>query len=305
MIAVSSIFTYDVYQTYINPQASGKRLIYTSHCMVVAYAFVMAAFSTGLYYAGISMGYIYLMMGVIISSAVLPAALTLMWSKQSWLAATLSPPLGLACSLAAWLAQTKAEFGTFSVATTGSNYPMLAGNVVALLSPCIFVPILTFLKPQNYDWESMKQIRKGDDHDIAASQNVDLELVPGETSKSEHEMAVEQMKLAKNGKIARYLTAFLAIALLVIWPMPMYGSKYIFSKKFFTGWISVGILWLFFSAFAVIVYPIVEGRGTLVRTTKAIVAELSGKGRPTRHITHGVAEESPVESVNEKVTTKA
>ena len=62
------------------------------------------------------MGYLYLMMvfdpflvvasriltarqGVIISSAVLPAVLTLMWSKQNLLAVTLSPVLGLACSL--------------------------------------------------------------------------------------------------------------------------------------------------------------------------------------------------------------
>jgi urea-proton symporter len=56
LIAVSSIFTYDIYQTYFKPNASGRRLIYMSHCMVVGYGIVMAAFSTGLYYAGISMG---------------------------------------------------------------------------------------------------------------------------------------------------------------------------------------------------------------------------------------------------------
>jgi Na+/proline symporter len=66
VIAVSSIFTYDIYQTYINPHASGKRLIWASHSAVVGYAIIMASFSTGLYYAGISMGYLYLMMGVII-----------------------------------------------------------------------------------------------------------------------------------------------------------------------------------------------------------------------------------------------
>jgi Na+/proline symporter len=105
---------------------------------------VMAAFSTGLYYAGISMGFLYLMMGVIISSAVLPATLTLMWSGQNKWAAMLSPPLGLACSLITWLVVAKKQGGTLSVDTLGANNPMLAGNVVALLSPCIFVPILTF-----------------------------------------------------------------------------------------------------------------------------------------------------------------
>lgn len=56
LIAVSSIFTYDIYQTYFNPGASGRRLIYTSHAMVVAYGLFMAAFSTGLYYGGVGMG---------------------------------------------------------------------------------------------------------------------------------------------------------------------------------------------------------------------------------------------------------
>lgn len=48
-IAVSSIFTYDIYQTYYNPKASGKRLIYMAHTCVVVYAILLAAFSTGLY----------------------------------------------------------------------------------------------------------------------------------------------------------------------------------------------------------------------------------------------------------------
>ena len=48
-IAVSSIFTYDIYQTYFNPKASGKRLIYMAHTCVIAYAILLAAFSTGLY----------------------------------------------------------------------------------------------------------------------------------------------------------------------------------------------------------------------------------------------------------------
>ena len=62
------------------------------------------------------MGYLYLMMvneplavttlnsltavqGVIISSAVLPAVLTLLWNKQNVFAVALSPILGLCCSL--------------------------------------------------------------------------------------------------------------------------------------------------------------------------------------------------------------
>lgn len=67
------------------------------------------------------MGYLYLLMGVIVSSAVLPAALSLLWSGQNLIAVTLSPILGLVCSLTAWLVTAKVQFGGISVASTGSK----------------------------------------------------------------------------------------------------------------------------------------------------------------------------------------
>jgi Na+/proline symporter len=236
LIAVSSIWTYDIYQTYINPTASGKFLIRMSHVACVVYAIVLAGFSTGLFYAGVSMGYLYLMMGCIISSAVIPATLALMWKDQNWQAAAASPVLGLICALIAWLVTAKKECGVLNVDCTGSNNPMLAGNVTALLSPLIFVPVLTFaFGRQNYDWVSMRQIRKGDDTEIIRRASVDTEIVPTITSQSTEQEAAEQVKLKKAAIISRSLTAFMTIALLVLWPMPMYGSGYIFSKKFFTG----------------------------------------------------------------------
>jgi hypothetical protein len=251
--------------------------------MVVGFAIAMAAWSTGLYYIGISMGYLYLLMGVIISSAVLPATLTLMWSKQNWWAATLSPPLGFACSLIAWLVTAQKEGGELTVATTGANNPMLAGNVVALLSPLIFVPVLTYaLGPQNYDWVSMKAIRKGDDHDLAVAAHVDLEMIPGERRASVVEEEQEQAKLFKASRIARWMTVGMTLALLVLWPMPMYGSGYIFSRKFFTGWVVVGILWMFCSAFCVGLYPLWEGRHTSARTFKSIFLDITGKRKPPK-----------------------
>lgn len=284
LVAVSSIFTYDIYKGYIDPQAPGSRLIKVTHMTVIAWAVALAGFSTGLYYIGISMGYLYLLMGVIISSAVLPASLTLLWSRQSWLAATLSPPLGLVCSLIAWLVTTKNQFGELTVTSTGSNIPMLAGNVVALLSPLVFVPVLSLVaRSPKYDWASMAKIRKGDDSGMARQAGVDLELVPGEHHTAAQEQD-ESKRLLRASKIARYLCVFLAISLLVVWPMPMYGSSYIFSKGFFTGWISIAIFWLFCSAGCVVVYPLWEGRHTSKRTLRLAFREMTGKGRPSQHV---------------------
>ncbi|KAK5113937.1 hypothetical protein LTR62_003060 [Meristemomyces frigidus] len=298
LIAVSSIATYDIYKTYIHPGASGRRLIYISHTSCVVWAVLMASFSTGLYYAGISMGYLYLMMGVIVSGAVLPAALTLLWSRQSWAAATFTPPLALMCSLIAWLVTAKKMGGSLSVDSTGANFPMLAGNIVALLSPIMFIPILSVLpglRQPAYDWLSMKLIKKADDNDLADAADIDIEDVPGNSHHSDEEEQKEQAHLLRASKIARYMTLFLTLALLILWPMPFYGSSYIFSKKFFTGWVSVGILWLFCSSFCVGIYPLWEGRHTSSRTIKAIFLDITGKKKPVVHGRATVAETAEAE----------
>lgn len=121
LIAVSSILTYDIYQAYIQPDAKGKRLVWISHMSCAVYSLIMAGFATGLYYAGIGMGYLYLLMGVIISAAVVPGSLTLLWKGQNWIAASASPVLGLTVSLIAWLVTAKTEFGELTVETTGSK----------------------------------------------------------------------------------------------------------------------------------------------------------------------------------------
>ncbi|KAI1645859.1 Na+/solute symporter [Daldinia loculata] len=278
LIAVSSIFTYDLYRTYFKPDASGRRLIYMSHVIVVVYALFISTFSVGLYYAGISMGYLYLMMGCIISSAVIPATLTLVWKGQNKWAAALSPVFGLAFALIAWLVTARKECGALDVTCTGSNNPMLAGNVVALLSPLVLIPIFTLIFGlDNYDWKSMMAIRRGDDHELATTAGVDLEQTAAGHVETANELVEEQAKLSRASKISKWTTVGLTLAFLVLWPFPMYGSSYVFSKPFFTGWVTVGIIWIFCSLGAVGLFPVFEGRKTLARTFKAIALDLSGK----------------------------
>jgi hypothetical protein len=127
----------------------------------------------------------------------------------------------------------------------------------------------------------MRAIRKGDDSDIAAAE--DLELVPGASNTTEAEEAEEQRKLLRASFIAKTMTVVLTLALLVLWPMPMYGAGYVFSQKFFTGWVVVGIMWLFFSIFCVGVYPLWEGRHSLKHNVRAIFRDITGKEHPSKH----------------------
>lgn len=85
--------------------------------------------------------------------------------------------------------------------------------------------------------------------------------------------------------------------------MPMYGSGYIFSKPFFTGWVTVGIIWIFGSFFGVGLFPIWEGRGTLARTFKFIMQDLTGNFHPkTISGREAVVETTPGDVTPEKGT---
>lgn len=77
----------------------------------------------------------------------------------------------------------------------------------------------------------MAAIRLGNDEDIAKEADTDLELIPGAATISAEEAAAEQKKLSRAALIARSMTAVMTLCLLILWPMPMYGSEYVFSKK--------------------------------------------------------------------------
>ncbi|KAM9936389.1 hypothetical protein OXX80_004060 [Metschnikowia pulcherrima] len=297
-IAVSSIFTYDIFRTYIDPKASGKKLILMSHASVIVFAYAMAAFAIGLYYAGISMGYLYELMGVIIGGAVLPSALTLLSKDQNWTAATFTPPIATALAIMSWLVCTKSKYGAVNVNTTFSDDSMMTGNVVALLSPAIIVPVLTLLfKRHNFDWNILKTItRVCEDEELMEAEAPHLsdpEALAPKKSKiiiaaqeialtQEKDLGSESARLNKAFKVSLSICGFLTVCLILLWPIPMYGSGYVFSKKFFTGWIAVLFIWTFLAAFVVVVGPLWEGREGCYTTFRGIYWDLSGQTHKLR-----------------------
>jgi len=83
LIAVSSILTYDIYKTYINPRASEAQVLRVGHAGVALYAVICGLAGTIFFYIGVSMGWLYTFMGVILGSAVVPIALGVTWSKAN------------------------------------------------------------------------------------------------------------------------------------------------------------------------------------------------------------------------------
>jgi hypothetical protein len=120
----------------------------------------------------------------------------------------------------------------------------------------------------------MKSIRRSDDSNVATEANIELQPVSGAFNFSEAEALEEQSRLQRTSKIAKAITIALTLVLLILWPIPLYSSGYIFSKRFFTGWVVAGFVWLFSSFCCVGLFPLWEGRKSLVHTFRAITLDL-------------------------------
>lgn len=257
LVSSSSIWTYDIYRCYINPKASSRQLIYMTHAAVIVFTLAMCGFSIGLYYAGISLGWLFNFMGLILGGAVIPLCLCVFWDKFGVWSATISPPLAMALGIMGWMSVTSAENNhVFTVSTTGADNPMLTGNVISLLSPLIIIPICHLLERPQKKFDFTEEL---------------------ELQVHEEQSDASRQLLNRYAVLARYVTLAIVLGFLIIWPWPMYGSKYVFSKPFFTGWIVVGIIWLFFSLFTVVLMPLWQGRSPICHTILGLYWDLSGQ----------------------------
>lgn len=70
-------------------------------------------------------------------------------------------------------------------------------------------------------------------------------------------------------KIAWVFLAFIVGVTFVAWPLPLYRD-YIFPPKFFSGWITISIVWQFFALGAVVVYPVYDGWGEISKVVRGL-----------------------------------
>ncbi|KAK4031382.1 Sodium:solute symporter family-domain-containing protein [Parachaetomium inaequale] len=163
MIAVSSILSFDIYRTYINPKATDKRLLRVSHIAVVFHAIFITGISLALNYGGADMTWLGYLRPIISCSGVIPLALTLTWDRQTRLAAVVSPILGFLTGLAVWLGTAKSMYGTINLTTTGAGLPALYGSIGSLFSPALYSVVISLSKPSKFDWREFLRIELADE----------------------------------------------------------------------------------------------------------------------------------------------
>lgn len=101
---------------------------------------------------------------VLSCSGIIPLALTLGWSRQTKLAAVISPILGFLTGLAIWLSTAYHFYGSVSIETT-SDYPLpaLYGAIGSFFSPAVYSPLISLYKPYKFDWREFLRIELTDE----------------------------------------------------------------------------------------------------------------------------------------------
>ena len=157
-IAVSSLITYDIYKTYINPTCTGKQLLRISQAVVVIFGLLMGGLGVALNCIGLNLSCLHLFVGNVLGSAVVPLWNLLMWKDANATGAVVAAWGGMILALATWLIVCQAEFGEITIDNLGSLNPNLAGNLMALASSTLIHFVFSTINPQNYDFDSMGKI---------------------------------------------------------------------------------------------------------------------------------------------------
>jgi len=261
LIAVSSLITYDVYRTYRNPNATGKKLLKVSRAAIIGFGIGMGGLAVVLLAAGLSLGFVYLAMGVMIGSAVIPIALTVTWKKTDKYAAMTGAIGGLIMALSTWVltAMSLPEYGNVvSLDSLGNNYSMLYGNLAGILTGGAIAGIGSLIRNKDFDWNLIKER---------------IKLV--EMTEAEQDLQhVNEQTLKKAFKFSLKGGGLMALVLVVIWPMPLFFAGYVFDVAFYSLWVGIAVAWVSGATFFIVGLPIIEARHGIARVARRQRAEV-------------------------------
>jgi len=285
-IAVSSIIAYDIYGTYGKKQPTSDDILKISRITVVGFGLFMGVLSIILFKMGLSLGWVYLFMGIMIGSAVSPLALMMTWDKLPGMVAAIAAWTGTVLAIIVWIVVCQIEYGSVTVNNLGGNVPMLCGNLTAIFSSLLICVVGGSMSSTKYDWVSMSQI------DLIKEAGEDVKLAP-----DMKEMSDEYLMAAK--KTIFNTSVATSILLCVVWPVLSVPAG-VFTKSYFAFWVFIALLWGLVATFVIVALPLYESYDQIM----IVVYGLMGyQYTPPKPMTAPVAapETAAVEMVEPKV----
>uniref|UniRef100_A0A1I8GDX2 MCU domain-containing protein n=3 Tax=Macrostomum lignano TaxID=282301 RepID=A0A1I8GDX2_9PLAT len=236
--------------------------------------------------AQVSLGWLYLFMGILIGSAVAPICLCMLWSRLTGPAMICGAVGGSVAGLASWLAAAgvaaagdEASFAD----STGSNRAMLVGNLVSIFTGLLVTLAVTMATNRSMDADAAAEVWE-------VTRDIDNPLLPWA------EVYAKEMNLVgahcldnrpsleataeafRGAKLTANIGALGLTALLILlWPASMMSMKTM-DLGGFTAWIAITDVWAIAAGLFIIVVPLINeacGLRDALRRKKQVATELN------------------------------
>ncbi|CAK0737642.1 hypothetical protein CVIRNUC_000946 [Coccomyxa viridis] len=246
-MAVSSLFSYDIYKTYIRPKAAGREMLIVSRLSVLTFALFAGVWSIILIKIGIDINWLFFVIGLLVASVFPPISFLLIWNAVPKGAAITAALGGQACAIITWLVATQQIYGKLSIITTAASGPSLAGNLAAIVVSATICIVWTLIAPdRNASWEMLRQdlrtnIEVLDDAQVIDDEKEDLG------------------QMAHAYKLTWIWAITLSIVIFVLWPLLALPAG-IFSRGYFTFWVILSMIWGLVAGAIAIFLPLYEAK---------------------------------------------
>jgi hypothetical protein len=144
--------------------------------------------------------------------------------------------------------------GEISLASLGHNYSMLFGNIAGIATGGIIAILGSLAVKSTFDWKDLKD------------KITLVEISAAESAK----VSEDEETLKKAFKFSVKGGGLMTIILIILWPMPLIATSYVFDVTSYGIWVGISILWVSIASAIIIFLPIIEAR-------KGIAQVFSGK----------------------------
>lgn len=286
LIAFSSVMTYDVYRSYIKPDATGTQLVKAAHISVIGFGLFMAVLSTVFNYIGVTVGWLLSFLGIVLSPEVSAITLTIFWNKMTKLSLLISCPLGTLTGIGCWIGSTYYfSGGVINKETVMISQATFIGNITSLLSTPIYIAIISFIKPDEVPFD-LNLLNGG----FQLADDVDQEEEKAVETNLKNEKTLNRQSWYSLG-----INFFILIVAYIAIPCGLYGSSQDFSKRSFTAFIVIMLIWLVVAAVYIVVAPLWQGRKSIMKVVRVLLK----KEPPLMGETLETSETDSVEEISE------
>ncbi|XP_033764344.1 urea-proton symporter DUR3-like [Pecten maximus] len=212
---------------------------------------------------GVSLAWVYMFMGILIGSAVVPIALSVSWDRltgEGMMAGSIS---GTILAIIVWLSVASSYDGGLGrfLENTGREVPLLCGNIVAIITGGVITVTTSLVQswkngslPREEIWEQTRDI----DSPLSPWTQLyekDLNIIGANQLDNRPALDVVENHF-RSSKILAYVGGIAStIILIVVWPSILISVD-VMDRTDFHHWVMLAIVWALGATIFIIIYPL-------------------------------------------------